>query len=315
MKEKIALTLSLMNEGHNVNEIQNMLNVDYREFNKILKAIRNAGYNYSKSFSSDGEITIKTNRTLNFGDRKSIRISVKDRILKAIFISDLHIGSEFENPNLLKIVYNYAKKHDCHIIFNGGDLIDGVYPDAPYKLKNPTTESQVKKVLRVHPFDPDITCFMLYGNHDYRSLIDEGFDVARYLEERRYDLVSLGYGECTIHMKDDSIALIHDLSRSKKVEAPKNVTITYRGHSHKSKTRDHKLVYIPALSDASHFAYEYRPLSGFLEAEFTFFNKKIARINMKQLAIVQNEIRLANEETMLIQPDYKEIPHTLGKRK
>lgn len=306
MKEKIALTLSLMNEGLSVNEIQEKINVDYREFNKILKAIREAGYNYFKSFSSDGTITIKPNKTLNFNDRKSIRINVKDRLLRAIFISDLHIGSVFENPKLLKIVYNYAKTHDCHIIFNGGDLIEGIYSDAPFPPKNPTLTSQVKKVLRIHPFDPSITCFMLYGNHDYRGLTDEGFDISKYLEERRYDLVSLGYGESIIHLQDDAIAVTHDLKKANKNVLPNNVSAVYRGHSHKSKTRDNKIIYIPALSEPEISAYEFRPLAGFLETEFTFFNKKIARINMKQLAIVQNEIRLANEETMILQPDYQE---------
>ncbi len=315
MKEKIALTLYLMNEGHSINEIQSMLNVDYREFNKILKAIRNAGYNYSKYFSSTGDITIKTNKTLNFNDRKATRINIKDRILRAIFISDLHIGSVFENPSLLKIVYSYAKGHDCHIIFNAGDLIEGIYPDSPYPPKNPTIESQVKKVLRVHPFDPNITCFMLYGNHDYRALTEEGFDISRYLEDRRYDLVSLGYGESIVHLNDDAIAVTHDLKKSSKNVVPNNVSAVYRGHSHKSKTRDNKIIYIPALSEQEITAYEFRPLAGFLEAEFVFFNKKIARINMKQLAIVQNEIRLANEETMILQPEYQERPHTYRKKK
>lgn len=314
MKEKIALTLTLMNEGYSINEIQEMLKVDNREFNKILKAIRDAGYNYSKHFSSDGTITIKPNRTLNFNDRKSIRINVKDRVLKAIFISDLHIGSIFENPKLLKIVYNYAKTHDCHIIFNGGDLVEGIYPDAPYPPKNPTLESQAKKVLRIHPFDPNITCFMLYGNHDYRGLIDEGFDISKYIEERRYDLVSLGYGECVIHLKDDAIAITHDLKKTCKNVVSNNVSAVYRGHSHKSKTRDNKIIYIPALSENESSAYEYRPLAGFLETEFTFFNKKIARINMKQLAIIEQEIRLANEETMILQPEYQERPHTYQKK-
>lgn len=315
MREKIALTLSMIESGLSINEIQKELNINNIEFNKILKVIREAGYNYSKSFTSTGSIVIKLNKTLNFSDRKSVRINVKDRILKAIFISDLHIGSFFERPVLLKKVYEYAKTHDCHLIFNGGDLIDGEYPDLPYQPKNPTVESQVKKVLRIYPYDPSIINFMLYGNHDYRSLIEKGFDVARYLEERRYDLISMGYGECIVHLQDDAIAITHDLKKMSKNVVPNNVSAVYRGHSHKSKTRDNKIIYIPALSEPDSSAYEFRPLAGFLEAEFIFFSKKIARINMKQLAFVKNEIRLANEETMILQPEYQERPHTYRKKK
>lgn len=314
MKEKIALTLSMIENGLSVNEIQRSLKVSNPEFNKILKAIRDIGYNYTKAFTSNGSVTIKLNKTLNFSERKSIRINVKDRVLKAIFISDMHIGSAFEKPELLKKVYNYAKNHDCHIIFNGGDLIDGEYPDVPYIPKNPTIESQIKKVLRIYPYDPSIINFMLYGNHDYRSLIEKGFDISRYLEERRYDLISMGYGECIVHLQDDAIAVTHDLKKMSKNVVPNNASAVYRGHSHKSKTRDNKIIYIPALSEPEISAYEFRPLAGFLEAEFIFFSKKIARINMKQLAFVQNEIRLANEETMILQPDYQERPHTYRKK-
>lgn len=306
MKENATLVLSLLNEGHNVNEIQDMLKINNREFSVILKAIKDAGYNFYKTISSDGTITIKLNKNLNFNEHKTIRINVKDRVLRAIFISDLHIGSIYERPELLKKVYQYAKEHNIHIIFNCGDLIENVYPDNPRPLINKTAESQLRKVVRIHPFDHSIICINLYGNHDYRSVLDEGLDVGRYIEERRYDLISLGYGECIIRLKDDAISIIHDLKKTSKNVVPNNVTAIYRGHSHKSKTRDNKIIYVPSLSENDNQSYEFRPLVGFLDVEFIFFDKKIARENIKQLAIVGSEIRLANEETMIINPNYKE---------
>lgn len=314
MNEKISLILALIDKGHTINEIQQELNIEHKEFNRLLKIIRDAGYNYTRSIASTGEVTLKLNRTLNFGEKKSIRINVKDKILKAIFISDLHIGGAFDRPKLLSIVYDYARKHNCHIIFNGGDLIDNVYKDAAYPPKIKTVGAQVQKVLSVYPFDPHITNLMLYGNHDYKSLTEQGFDIGRYLESKRYDLVSLGYGLCVIHLQDDAIALTHDLLHSKKIEAPNYVTIAYRGHSHKSKTKDNKLVYIPALSETSHSPYEYRPLAGFLDVEFGFYERKIARISTKQLAIVKDEIRLANEEVSILNPNYHEHSKQLVKK-
>lgn len=314
MREKIALTLALIAEGHNINEIQNILNINNIEFNKILKAIKDSGYNLSRNYSSDGQINLKLNKSTFTGERKSLRINVIDKSLRVLFISDLHIGSIYENPSLLKLVYKYAKDHNCHIIFNGGDLIENIYPDAAYPPKIPSVELQLKKVLRIYPYDSNIINFILYGNHDYRSLTEEGLDISRYLEERRYVLVSLGYCECIIHLKDDAIAITHDLKRTSKNEIPNNVSAVYRGHSHKSKTRDNKIIYIPALSENGNSAYEFRPLVGFLDAEFLFYDKKIARINMKQLAILKNEIRLANEETMILQPNFQERPRQFQKK-
>ena len=307
MREQIKKILELYEQGLSLGEIYKELDITPGEFNRLLKLIKDSGYNTSNTYTSDGKIIAKINKTLNFKTSNAIRINVKDKILRAIFISDPHIGSEFERPDLLKKVVNdYAINHDIHIIFNGGDVIENVYQDTHVKLHNPTDLSQAKKVIRVHPFHPDLTYFTLYGNHDYKSLIEKGFDIARYIEERRFDIVSLGYGSCIIHMKDDAIALVHDLSKSNKSTVPENVSLIFRGHSHKSRNRENKIIYIPSLSDSDTSCYEFKPLVGFLDVEFSFFEKKIAKINIKQLAFVNGEIRLANEETMVLQPGIQE---------
>lgn len=307
MKEKMRRIIELYEKGLSLGEICEEMKLSSGEFNRLLKAIRDAGYNTSKTYSSDGRIVAKINKTLNFKTSNAIRINVKDRVLRVIFVSDPHIGSEHERPDLLKRVINgYAKNHDIHIILNGGDIVENVYPESHIKLKNPTALSQAKKAIRIHPYHPDMIYFTLYGNHDFKSLVENGFDIARYIEERRYDIVSLGYGSCIIHMKDDAIALVHDLSKSNKSTIPDNVSLVFRGHSHKSKNRENKIIYIPSLSDSDTTCYEFKPLVGFLDVEFIFFDKKIAKVNIKQLAFVNGEIRLANEETMVLQPGFQE---------
>lgn len=309
MKEKIKQVLDMYSQGLSLSEIHEKLGLSITEFNKVLKAIKDAGYNTSKSYTSDGRIIVKLNRTLDLKTNNTIRINVKDRILRAIFISDPHIGNEFDRPDLLRTVVNdYAKKHDIHLIFNGGDMIENIYPDTPHKLTSPTVESQVKKAIRVHPYNPDIIYFNLYGNHDYKSILEDGFDVGRYIEERRFDMVSLGYGRCIINLKDDTIALVHDLKKNNRNSLPNNTSLIFRGHSHKSKNRENKIIYIPSLSDGDTSCYEFKPLVGFLDVEFIFFEKKIAKVNIKQLAFVNGEIRLANEETMILKEGFVERP-------
>ena len=301
--EKARLVLELINENIAIDDIQKMLKLNNREFSDILKYLRDYGYNFTKTYYSDGKVIIKPNKTINFNENsKKTRIVVKDRILKAIFISDLHIGSIYERPDLLRTVYRYADEHDIHIIFNAGDVVEGIYPDSNQQLLNNTIESQVKKVLRIYPQHPGIINFILYGNHDYKSIKDQGFDVARYLETRRYDLVSLGYGESIIQLKDDAISIIHNLKKSSQQIFNQDISITFKGHSHKSKNsfKEEKKIFVPTLSDDISGAYEFRPLPCFLEAEFTFYDKKIERINLRQLAAINEEIRLANEEVMIL---------------
>lgn len=306
MSKMSLIVLELIKEGYSLNEIQKKLNLEPREFSNILKNIRDYGYNFTRTLFSDGKILLKPNKTIEFPQRiNKTRLVVNDRILKAIFISDLHIGSSFERPELLKKVYEYAKSHDIHIIFNAGDVIDNVYTDSNQILKNPTVESQIRKLIKVYPFDPDIINLNLYGNHDFKSLKEDGLDIARLIEQKRYDLISLNYGFNEILLKDDSIAIIHDLKKSTKNKPNPNVSITFKGHSHKSKNsyKEDKKIFIPTLSDVTYGAYEYRPLVCFLEAEFIFIDKMIERINLRQLAIVKNEIRLANEEAIVLRKE------------
>ena len=92
------------------------------------------------------------------------------------------------------------------------------------------------------------------------------------------------------------------MKKSSHPNPSQDVSITFKGHSHKSKNsfKEEKKIFVPTLSDDISGPYEYRPLPCFLEAEFTFYDKKIERINLRQLAIVNEEIRLANEEAMVL---------------
>ncbi len=305
MSEKI---IKLMCDGLSLNEIQKRLSLSNREMSYYLKQIKNNGFNFTKTYFSDGQVFTKINRNLILNPENNIlRINVRDRIFRAVFISDLHIGSIYERPDLLKIVFDYLQKHDIHNLFNGGDVIENVYEDRAELLKTKTDVAQAKKVLRIYPAMNNIISYNLYGNHDYKSITDHGFDLARYLEERRYDLVSLGYGSSIIKLKDDAIGITHDLSHSKKrKELSDNATIVFKGHSHKAKNRENKLIYIPSLSEDPSASYEYRPLIGFLDVEFIFFEKLISKINIKHLAIIGDEIRLANEESITVRPDIEQ---------
>ena len=302
MSERKLRILSMIKEGIPLGDIEKQLHLTVSELSRELKEIREFGYNFHESYYSDGTIILKPNRTLNFNpSNNNIRINVKGKVLKSIFISDEHIGSMHDNPNYLRVIHNYAKEHDIHVIFSCGDEIDNVYPESNQLLRCSTVPGQITRFCRVFPHDPNIIIVNLYGNHDFKSITDEGFDVARAISTRRYDMVSLGYGYGVVLLKDDAIAITHDINKGNN-QMKKPVSITYKGHSHKSKNsdKDERVFYVPSLSDVKMNTYEYNPLVCFLEAEYIFYDKFIERVNQRQLAIVNDEIRLANEEALVL---------------
>jgi len=294
--------LGMIREGIPLGVIEQELKLTVSELSRELKEIKAYGYNFNSHYYSDGTIILKPNRTLNFNPNNSntMRINVKGKVLRSLFISDEHIGSIHDNPNYLKVIHNYAKEHDIHIIFNCGDEIDNVYPDSNQVLRCNTVPGQITRFCRVFPHDPNIIIVNLYGNHDYKSITDEGFDVSRVINDRRYDMLSLGYGYGVVYLKDDAIAITHDLNKGNQPQ--KQVSLTYKGHSHKSKNSDknERVFYVPSLSDIKMNTYEFNPLVCFLEAEYLFYDKFIERVNQRQLAIINNEIRLANEEALIL---------------
>jgi orotate phosphoribosyltransferase-like protein len=68
MREQIKKILELYEQGLSLGEICEEMKLTPGEFNRLLKVIRDSGYNTSKSYTSDGKIIAKINKTINYYD-------------------------------------------------------------------------------------------------------------------------------------------------------------------------------------------------------------------------------------------------------
>ena len=303
MKKISKEIYKLILEGYSLQDIQNLFEIPTKEFSLYLKDIRENGYRFQRTILSNGHIILKPDLSLNFNPHHHTRIQLDSNVFHTIFISDTHIGNIRERIDYIKIAYEYAKTHDIHIVISAGDLIDNVYPDAkPGTIKIPSVDRQIQKLTNVIPKDPSIITLCLYGNHEAHSIITEGRDIARVIENYRYDMVNLGYGGCAIDLRNDSIGVSHYVKKIPIRENLKDVVINFRGNSHKSKVsyKDDKEVYIPTLSDNVSSSYEYKPLPGFLRADFIFAGNFIERVNTTQLSIVNDELRMSAEDAIVL---------------
>lgn len=301
MDEKTAMVFELITKGIPLDEIEKSLKLEVKEFSSILKTIRDLGYNFTRTINFNGKVILKLNKTLHLNPAGKIKLIGNERLLRVAFLSDLHTGNVDDCSENWEIALQYAKNHNINIVIIAGDIIENVYEDSPAKLRYNTSREQIEYFVQNFPHHPSITSLLLYGNHDYRCILNEGFDIARYIESVRYDLISLGYGSCVIQLKNDLISVVHDLTRSSK-KSKIDASIFFKGHSHKAKNsyKDEKVIYLPALSNLRSNAYEFAPLTSFIDAEFNFFAGKIERVNTRQLAIIDREIRLANEEAIIL---------------
>ena len=92
----------------------------------------------------------------------------------AVFLSDLHVGSEYFMEQELKDLIEWISSADpiarkIRFVVIGGDLIEGVgvFPNQEKTLNQFTTEDQLKKSFEVLDKIPKhIKVFLISGNHD-----------------------------------------------------------------------------------------------------------------------------------------------------
>ena len=197
--------MNLMTTGLSLNDIKANLALEDKMFLSALKEIRSNYQNFDKKFYDNGTVFyLPEEPKVILPPNKIELLSTKDTF-RAIFISDLHCGNKRQRLDLLNVVYEYAAKNNIYIIINTGDVLENIYSIPQSELKQKTVEGQINSLIRNHPYAPNIINLILYGNHDYKALTDQGIDVAAIIEQERYDLVSLGYGEAFIKTKEDEI--------------------------------------------------------------------------------------------------------------
>ena len=301
--------LQLMKEGHSLNQIRETLTLSDKMFLSALKEIRSNYHNFTKKYVDDGTVFyLPETPKLILPPNKIELVSTKDTF-RAIFISDLHCGNKRQRLDLLHVVYEYAIKNNIFVIINTGDVLENIYSIPPSELKQKTIEGQMNSLIRNHPYAPNIINLILYGNHDYKALTDQGIDVASIIEQERYDLVSLGYGEAFIKTKKDEIGLQHNIGPGRHTSLPEGPRVIFKGHSHKMKynlKKGQAVINVPALSDATPESYEYPHSKGFLDVEITFKeDDKMDKVYIKQF-VVEKQPTIASEFTLALRrKEYK----------
>ncbi len=247
--------INLIKEGHTANEISKELNLSNKQIFNILNTIKSKGINYKRKYYSNGEIMYLENNTFDSINReKTLITDINETKVTFMGISDTHIGSVYERIDLLNKVYEYCVLNNIHLVINCGDLIDGITFGAEKKYNEPM--KQIDYFLKVYPFDKSILTFALLGNHDADTYINFGINFEDVINSYRHDIVSLGYQDGALIIKNDKIFFNHPIDNT----ILKNYTkinseyigkkLVFAGHSHYMSLKemnDRDRLVIPAL--------------------------------------------------------------------
>jgi len=302
MTELEQLIFDLLKNGVSLNKIQDTLNISNQVFLTSIKNIRAYYPSLSRELDSSGTYFLKP--TNNIEQTNRIRIKMYKDNIRLLHISDLHIGNKNDRLDLLDTVFDHAKSKGIHYITNTGDIIENIHYLKQNKLRLKTIKGQIYSFIKNYPYDKDIHTITILGNHDVTQ-DEEGINIQEIINSERHDIITLGYGLGLIDLKNDTVALEHNLIGDNKHHQSSN-HVTFRGHSHKTKydlRRDNALIFVPALSDALPTNYKEKPLKGFLESEIKLNEEGyIKRIFIKEYTIEPHK-RLASEMTLSLRRD------------
>ncbi len=188
------------------------LNVDLSQLHELVIKLRMTNDSYGLV---DGEL-IKDPALKNPSGVFSIKPANKELVC---FVSDIHYGSIYDRPDLIKKIYRLCDCFDIDTIICCGDLTDGYYPRrssyAKYQ-KVSSAREMLEYVVNVHPYMNGITFYTIGGNHDRTFMDSDHVDIINQIAMQRRDIVYLGQDKANISFDNVKIHLYHGYGRFKK---------------------------------------------------------------------------------------------------
>ena len=242
--------IELIANGRTLNEISTQLNITHKQIYARLKTLQIHGFEFEREYHYNGNIKyIPQNKAIST-EREGIDLITKatDQQINIMLISDIHIGSKYDEIELLNKIYDYCINNNINIIINAGDLIDGLSFGMEKRINS--FEKQIDFLIKNYPFDKNIINFICLGNHDLDSFTSNNQDIATALSNLRHDLVPLGYCLGNINIKNESIYVKHHINDFPSAYIP-NESLILLGHSHKASIylNGNLYVHIPTLSN------------------------------------------------------------------
>lgn len=306
MSDLTIRLINLIKADKSIEEISEELNLSYKQIYNILVILKNKGIEFQKHYYDNGTMKFSLINRFTKSDDVEIITDPNTSEFSFIAMSDIHIGSELSNINLINLVYDYCVKSNIHNIFLLGDLIDGTF-GGDKNIESPL--DQIDFLVKNYPLDKNILNYTILGDHDYSALIHENINMKKYLENYRPDIVNLGYRTGKVKIKNDYVYLNHPFNSKHNFRSPDNTSITLpnrntiilQGHKHHQFTINHdhnsNLVnlYLPTISDLRDL--NEIPYPSVAKLKLYFNNKKqlINSIYIEPLMIINNKFIKENE--------------------
>ena len=234
--------LNLVKRNASITEIKEILGIDDYRLIRTLKSLEDNGYAALKEYYASGDVRLNLKKDK---EPEKIKIEGVKNHFKIGVVADSHLGSDRERPDYIDMAANYFESRGIHYVLHGGDFIDGLG-----KSRFKTLEGEANYALKRYPKANDVTTFVTLGDHDKQPLIDEGYNFGKRMENKRLDLVPIGIGYGEIGVGNETIAILHKITKKKKSNYESRIILLAHGHKSCCELEeDHLRVRVPPISD------------------------------------------------------------------
>lgn len=215
--------------------------------------------------------------------------SIKDSFL---VISDTHIGSNLENIDYLKLVYEFAMRNNIKNIIHVGDLLQSTMK--PVNPKYISILTQINHLLDEYPYDKNICNRILLGNHDLH-IIDKDNSLLDILNLRD-DFDIIGFESAYFKWNNYLLSMKHPIKNYHITIPNLAPLISFIGHRHSLKINKDVSIYVPTLSDdLKYYGNDSDNSPGFLYVINEEQNVKVIRYTIYH----RNNYKISNEGVVL----------------
>lgn len=292
----IKRLVTLIDQGCSVDQISLELNCFYQDIFDAANLLKEKGIYFYSYYDNKGEIYYTRNK-INSDD--PIKLKAINGQFSVVSLSDIHIGSMYDDEKRLDIVNNFVLKKDVHYIFNTGDNIDGLpRSDVSFPRRIPSIDKQVEEFLRVYPQSGGLVTVCSQGDHDLRSRTSDGTSFNEILKRERHDIkvYSSGYG--IVKLNNTEIMLCHDSSDPRIKERLTDDMIMIAGHKHyfdKNIYFNGKKLSVRIINPSiSKLPEQNGNSSGFLKIDFDVYGNDVACVHVNSYIFDNNNNLIDN---------------------
>lgn len=194
--------LDFIKKERTLEETSKHFDISENEIMGYIRQLSDEGFQIS-TVIKDNQIQIMNKGTTDFTADNDYDIEIDSNGFKTLVISDLNLGSKYQQLSFINEVYKKAYDEGVRNVIVCGDISAGlispknIYYNSLFKYD---THSQAEYIINHFPKLEGMTTYFITGDKDHTHDIKNSESIGKMIADKRKDMVYLGPNHCTVNL-------------------------------------------------------------------------------------------------------------------